>query len=52
MGGLLGSVLIGPLADASVGGVDRGAALFGRQAGDINSHLYYIIKCKNLIICK
>ena len=31
MGGLLGAVLIGPLADTSVGGLDRSWSLLGKQ---------------------
>ncbi len=32
MGGLLGALLVGPLADAAVGGLPRSAELTGKQA--------------------
>jgi hypothetical protein len=40
MGGLLGSILIGPLADASVGVLERSGPLLGKQVGHIYIYIY------------
>ena len=39
MGGLLGSILIGPLADASVGALARSGPLLGKQVGYLSVDL-------------
>ncbi len=50
MGGLLGSVLIGPFADASVGGIGASGALLGRQVAACAFTLVYALVLSYLLL--
>jgi hypothetical protein len=50
MGGLLGSILIGPFADASVGGIGPSGALFGRQVAACAFTLVYALVLSYLLL--